>query len=79
MTQWSPDQYLKFAGLRFRPGLDLLARIEVGEPSSVYDLGCGTGGLTPALTERWPEARVVGIDSSEEMLAKAGADHPERE
>ena len=35
------------------------------------DLGCGTGHLTTTLAERWPAARVVGVDSSQEMLAQA--------
>jgi trans-aconitate 2-methyltransferase len=37
----------------------------------VVDLGCGTGAGTAMLCERWPEAVVVGIDSSDEMLSKA--------
>jgi len=77
MSQWNPDQYLKFADLRFRPGLDLLARIAVDNPATVYDLGCGTGGLTPALAGRWPEARIIGVDSSAEMLETARAGHPD--
>src|SRR5204863_6210620 len=35
--------------------------------------GCGTGELTAILGEHWPEARVAGIDQSEEMLAPARA------
>jgi trans-aconitate 2-methyltransferase len=68
---WDPAQYLKFAGPRLRPALDLLQRIDVAAPSSVYDLGCGAGNVTRLIAARWPEARVVGIDSSREMLAKA--------
>jgi trans-aconitate 2-methyltransferase len=37
----------------------------------VVDLGCGPGKLTRQLAERWPAARVVGVDNSAEMLAKA--------
>ena len=50
-------------------------------PSVVVDLGCGPGELTLTLADRWPAARVVGIDSSPEMLARArdvDADGPGR-
>ena len=74
---WDPAQYLKFAGERLRPALDLLARIPVTGPAAVVDLGCGAGSLAPLLMQRWPHAQLTGVDSSPEMLAKARADHPQ--
>ncbi len=71
MASWDPGQYLKFADHRLRPALDLMARIPPIEPRIVYDLGCGPGNITRMLAERWPGARVIGVDSSAEMLAKA--------
>lgn len=68
---WNPEQYLKFADHRLRPALDLLARIPAEDPETVYDLGCGAGNVTRFLVERWPAARITGIDSSSEMLASA--------
>jgi trans-aconitate 2-methyltransferase len=41
------------------------------EPSLVYDLGCGTGELTHHLSRRWPGAKVIGIDNSQEMVGRA--------
>jgi trans-aconitate 2-methyltransferase len=73
---WDPTQYLKFAGERLRPALDLLVRIPAVAPESVVDLGCGTGNLAPLFRQRWPQARLTGVDSSPEMLAKARIDHP---
>jgi trans-aconitate 2-methyltransferase len=70
---WNPQQYLKFAQPRLRPALDLLARVDVAAPESVYDLGCGTGNITKLLAERWPQARVTGVDDSAEMLSRARA------
>lgn len=74
MSDWSPSQYLRFAGHRLRPALDLLARLPTEEPATVFDLGCGAGNDTRILAERWPAARVTGLDSSAEMLAKARAE-----
>jgi trans-aconitate 2-methyltransferase len=68
---WNPEQYLKFADHRLRPALDLLARIPVENPETVFDLGCGPGNITEWLKKRWPSASVTGIDSSVEMLEAA--------
>lgn len=73
---WDPGQYLRFAGERMRPAVDLLARIEAGAPQSVVDLGCGAGNLMPLLHARWPKARLAGVDGSPQMLEKARAEHP---
>lgn len=72
---WDPDRYLAFRVERLRPFLDLLARIETRSPRTVVDLGCGAGNSTVLLAQRWPEAQVLGIDSSEEMV-RAAPRHP---
>ena len=74
---WDPQRYLTYADERGRPFLDLIGRIGDRAPRTVLDLGCGAGNLTALLAERWPEARVAGLDSSEEMIARARADHPD--
>ena len=68
---WDPAQYLKFADHRLRPAIDLLNRIDLDSPQVVYDLGAGTGSITEMLADRWPRARVVGVDNSPEMLERA--------
>lgn len=73
---WDPAQYLKFAGHRLRPAIDLLARIDAEKPAEVYDLGAGAGNVTRLIKERWPDAHVTGVDDSQEMLAKAAAAAP---
>lgn len=70
---WNPTQYQQYADVRLRPALELLARIALPEPRTVVDLGCGAGNVTRLLAERWPGAAIAGVDSSEEMLAKARA------
>lgn len=68
---WDPRQYAVFGSHRGRPFVDLLARVHAGSPALVVDLGCGDGPLTLGLAQRWPAARIVGLDSSPEMLAAA--------
>ncbi|GAA3489034.1 trans-aconitate 2-methyltransferase [Streptomyces cremeus] len=72
---WDPAQYLRHAGHRTRPFLDLLARIAPPrDPARIADLGCGAGNVTRLLADRWPNARVTGFDDSPQMLARA-AEH----
>jgi trans-aconitate 2-methyltransferase len=77
MTDWNPEQYLKFKEKRTLPAIDLADRIEVDAPSRVIDLGCGTGTSTAILKRKWPHAKIFGLDSSVEMLAKAESEFPE--
>ena len=69
--RWDPKQYERFRDERARPFFDLLGRVPDGPVWRVADLGCGTGELTRTLLERWPQATVWGVDSSQEMLARA--------
>lgn len=65
---WNPQQYLKFSGHRLRPAVDLLMRIPDFPVRSVADLGAGAGNVTRLISERWPEAAVVAIEGSAEMV-----------
>jgi trans-aconitate 2-methyltransferase len=68
---WDPALYLRYGDERGRPFGDLVARIGATKPRAVVDLGCGPGNLTATLPQRWPGARVEGIDSSPEMVERA--------
>jgi trans-aconitate 2-methyltransferase len=72
-NDWDPALYLTFTDQRLRPALDLMARVPLADAATIYDLGCGPGNVTRLLVERWPRARVTGVDASPEMLAKARA------
>ena len=48
-------------------------------PASILDVGCGSGRLLRRLGRRWPDARRVGVDLSEGMLAVARPLTPEAE
>jgi trans-aconitate 2-methyltransferase len=76
VTTWEPQTYLRYADIRFRAGLDLIARIPKSEYPTIYDLGCGTGHLTRILADTFSSSPVIGIDSSSEMLAEARREFP---
>ncbi|MBV8325291.1 methyltransferase domain-containing protein [Chryseobacterium sp.] len=68
---WNPEVYDQFKEERSAPFYELLNLVESRSDLSVIDLGCGTGELTSRLLDYLEDSKVLGIDSSEEMLEKA--------
>ncbi len=71
MADWNPSLYLRFEDERTRPARDLLGRVPLASIAHAVDIGCGPGNSTELLAERWPGADLLGIDTSENMLADA--------
>ncbi|MEO1613841.1 MAG: methyltransferase domain-containing protein, partial [Pseudomonadota bacterium] len=71
--RWNVASYEAFHDLRLRPALDLLARVPLSGPGDIVDLGCGAGAAGPALRARFTGERLIGVDASPDMLAKARA------
>ncbi|NWJ25153.1 trans-aconitate 2-methyltransferase [Rhizobium sp. RM] len=68
---WSAQQYLKFEDERTRAARDLLAQVPLERVMNGYDLGCGPGNSTELLTDRFGVNVITGVDSDDDMLAKA--------
>jgi trans-aconitate 2-methyltransferase len=76
---WNASHYLRFGNERTRPADDLAARIALPDAQTIVDLGCGPGNSTQVLRRRWPDASILGVDRSPEMIAAAGAAYPEQD
>ncbi|KAH7122195.1 putative O-methyltransferase [Dactylonectria estremocensis] len=74
---WSANQYSRFLNERTQPSRDLLARVPLASPKRVIDLGCGPGNSTAVVAERYPDAKLSGIDSSADMIQKAKGTLPD--
>lgn len=68
---WSARQYSLFEQQRTRPVRDLVAAIPLASVRTAVDLGCGPGNSTEVLAERYADATVSGLDSSDDMLGEA--------
>jgi trans-aconitate 2-methyltransferase len=69
---WDPEIYSRFDSHRSRPAIDLLGQVQHPDPRLIYDVGTGRGQIARLMADRWPEAVVVGTDTSAEMLEAAG-------
>ena len=71
---WTPDEYLERIRGRI-PRYDDLQEQAVAAipfpPERVLELGMGTGETTRRLIEAFPEAWVIGLDSSPDMVFRA--------
>lgn len=72
--RWDPEHYTHYSAERDRPFDELLARVPDIAPRRIVDLGCGPGHGLARLHGRWPEADVLGVDSSPQMVAAARQD-----
>lgn len=75
---WNPSQYDRFSEQRAQPFFDLLAMVQTKAQMRVADLGCGTGELTRQLHDRLNAKQTIGIDNSNNMLARATAHATDR-
>jgi trans-aconitate 2-methyltransferase len=62
---------MKFEDERTRPVRDLVARIPNAVVVDAADIGCGPGNSTEVLQARYPDAQILGLDSSLDMIEAA--------
>lgn len=81
--EWDPETYLALMAEEIpdypRLQTEVAAAAATGAPTSILDLGIGSGLTAQRVLEALPEAKLLGVDASSEMLAAAEATlDPER-
>jgi len=73
LREWNAASYHLVANPHVDWGTAVLDRLPLRGDETVIDAGCGTGRLTELLLERLPAGRVIAVDQSANMLARAEA------
>jgi trans-aconitate 2-methyltransferase len=69
--EWDAETYDAVSDPQFEWGMEVLERLELRGDEVAIDAGCGSGRVTAELAERLPGGRVIAVDGSEAMVAKA--------
>jgi trans-aconitate 2-methyltransferase len=71
IVDWDAGTYDRVATPQEDWGRQVLARLRLLGDETVLDAGCGSGKITALLLERLANGRVIGVDASPSMIAKA--------
>jgi trans-aconitate 2-methyltransferase len=69
--EWDAEAYDAVSDPQFSWGMEVLERLALDGDEVAIDAGCGSGRVTIELVERLPRGRVIAVDGSEAMVAKA--------
>src|SRR4051812_15365893 len=69
--EWNAESYDRVANPHVRWGAEVLQRLAPDGIDRVVDAGCGTGRVTELLLRHVPDAVVIAIDGSQQMLDQA--------
>jgi trans-aconitate 2-methyltransferase len=65
---WNADLYCSNSSMQFQAAVKLLSTLEISSCKQIIDLGCGDGKITAMIARSLPEASIVGIDASAQMI-----------
>ena len=74
---WNPEDYAKNSNAQLKWARSLLKNIDLQSYKFILDVGCGDGKITANLAVTLPQSKVVGVDSSPEMIAYARKKYPQ--
>jgi len=76
---WNAEEYAKHSSNQYEWAKELIPKLKLSGNEAMLDIGCGYGKVTAMLSTYLPHGKVVGIDSSEEMIAQARQSFPQND
>ena len=73
---WDAKDYAKNSQNQFQWAKELIPKLKLQGTESLLDIGCGDGKITAEIAKALPNGKVVGIDSSPEMITLAKTSFP---
>lgn len=65
---WNAQSYSENSQLQFRASEVFFSTLSLKGSETILDIGCGTGLLASETAKKVPNGKVIGIDSSENMI-----------
>jgi trans-aconitate methyltransferase len=76
---WNAQDYAKNSQNQFQWAKELIPKLKLQGNEALLDIGCGDGKITAELSRCLPDGRVVGVDSSAEMIRLAQHNFPSKD
>ena len=76
---WNAQDYAKNSANQFQWAKELIPKLKLHGNETLLDIGCGDGKITVELVRCLPNGRVVGVDSSAEMIHLAQHNFPSKD
>jgi trans-aconitate 2-methyltransferase len=76
---WDAKDYAKNSQNQFQWAKELIPKLKLQSNEVLLDIGCGDGKITVEIAKALPNGKVVGIDSSPEMINLAKTTFPVEE
>lgn len=71
--KWDPDGYAEYSESQKEWAIELIKKLKLQDNEHILDIGCGDGKVTKLISEFVPNGKVIGIDSSKEMIEFASS------
>ena len=74
--RWDAAEYARSSAAQQGWALELIGKLALSGAETVLDIGCGDGKVTAEIAGKVPAGRVLGIDSSEDMIRMSRETYP---